>query len=170
MTEQIEQHQDAETRERGRAILANVAQATNADDAYFAPVRDDEDVFRSLYLTPRAGVVPEHLLSDDVAHELRADIRALYGQVFNGVRDALVDSSDGRPIWVVVDPHPDDDTFAIVCTDKSVLLRHASSASRFWWEDDEAMATELGRWYSDAAGRLAAEAAGPTSYGIRNTL
>ncbi len=146
---------------RGRTILDRVRRETNDDFGYFAPAWDGEDVFHSLYLTARATAIPEHLLG----HDIHMDVRALHSQVFNGIRDELVEESGRRPIWVVVDPALEDHTISVICTDESLLLIHWSRAWQFSWPDEEAMAEELSRWYAGAAGRLPRDVAAKPDYG-----
>ena len=93
--------------------------------------------------TPRDSAIPEHLLSDDFLHDIDGDVRALHGQVFNGIRDELIENYGSNPIWVVVEPDVEDRTTSVLCTDRSLLLMHSSKACQFFWTTEEA-AAEVG--------------------------
>ena len=149
--------QEPEPNRRGRVILDRIRRETNDEFGYFALGWDGEDVFQSLYLTPRETAIPEHLVSDDCEWDIHMDVRALHGQVFKGIRDELVDEFGRRPVWVVVDPSVEDRTISVICTDASLLLINGSKAWQFNWPNEGAMAEELERWYAGAAERLARE-------------
>lgn len=151
----------------GRRVIARVRDDANADDAYFSPGEDDEDVFCSLYLTPRETAIPEHLVSDDILHDVHRDVRVLYAQVFNGICAELEERLGPSPIWVIVDPDVEDRTTVVLCTDVSLLHLHSSKAWGFYWNTEGEMADELGRWYEGAAARLQLERAATHDYGIR---
>lgn len=125
----------------------------NEEYGYFQG-EEGEDVFRSLYLTPRDTSIPEHLLNDDLLLGIHSDIRELFFQVYDGIRAELLDRF-GRDhgIWLVVDPSVDDHSTTVLCAEGTVLLLNSVKAWNFWWEDEEAMAGDLGDWYERAAAR-----------------
>ncbi len=139
--------------------MERIRREANDEYAYFDG-DEDEDVFHTLYLTPRHTAVPDHLLSEDLLLDIHMDIRELYFQVFDGVRaELLATFGQERPIWIAVDPSVDDHSTAILCTDESVLFIEWRKAWNFWWRSEEAMAGDLGRWYTAAATRLGRELA-----------
>lgn len=152
----------------GRRIIERVRREANNEYSYFDG-DEGEDVFRTLYLVPRDMAVPEHLLSDDTLLDIHMDIRQLFFQVFDGVRAELLDHfGRDRGIWIAVDPSVDDHTTAILCTDETVLCIVATKPWNFWWRSEEAMAGDLGRWYTTAAERLVAERQSrPFNHGTR---
>jgi hypothetical protein len=151
----------------GRRIVGRIRDDANGGDGYFYS-GDDEDLLRSLYLTSRDTAIPEHLLSDDYLHDIHGDIRALYGQVFNGIRAELIENYGPSTIWVVVDPGIEDCTLSVLCTDQSLLLMHSSRAWQFFWRTEDEAAEELGRWYEGAAARLQAEKAAELRHEARD--
>ena len=156
----------------GRRVLDRVRSAANDGDGYFGSGEPGEDVFAKLYLTRRDTAIPQAFVSDDIEHDLSMDVRALHGQVFDGIRAELWERM-GREesLWVVVDPAVDDQTFSLLCTDRTVLLMDATKPWHFWWDSEDAMATDLGGWYESAASRLLAERQNrPPTYGKRTAV
>lgn len=95
--------------------------------------------------------MPEHLLGDDVL----MDVRALFYQVFDGIREELRERHRGEGfIWLAVDPSYEDSTMTVMCTDEKVLLLYWGKAWNFYWGSEEEMAQELGRMYLAAAHQL----------------
>ena len=135
----------------GRSIAERIRSETNNEYAHFSG-DEDEDVFAALYLTERDGCLPGRFVGDD----LLLDIRALYYQVFDGIREEL-EARLGRHdfIWVAVDPSYEDSTTVVMCTDEIVLLMYWGKAWNFHWENEDEIAAELGRMYGVAAARLA---------------
>lgn len=134
----------------GRRIVGRIRDDSNAADGYFFSSDNDEDPARSLYLTPRDTAIPGHLLSDDSLDDIHRDIRALYGQVFDGIGDELIENY-ANPIWIVVDPDVEDHTTSVLCTDRSLLLMRSSKAWQFIRTTEGAAAEEWGRWYEGTA-------------------
>lgn len=153
----------------GNRILQRIRQEANDECAYFSAGWEGEDLFRSLYLTPRSTCVPEHLQGDDLTFDVHMDVRALYFQVFNEIAEELVGQFGHRPIAVVVDPDVQDRTNVVVCTYETLLLFESSKAWQFYWDDEPAMAQDLELWYAAAASRLGREIADTTD-GKRTAL
>lgn len=138
----------------GRNIVERIGGETNEEFGFFHD-EEDEDVFRSLYLTPRNTSIPEHLTNDDLPSELLLDVRQLFFLVFTGVRAELLERFGRDPgIWLVIDPSIDDPTTTVLCAEGTVLVLYSAKAWSFWWEDEVAMAAELGEIYEGAASRL----------------
>jgi hypothetical protein len=150
-----------EARTHGQRVLERLRNYANEENAYFAPSFDGEDVFRALYLTERHTSVPEQFVGDDPVYDLHMDVRALFDQVFQCVRDELREQFGPQPIWIVVDPDLEDRTNVVVCTNESLLLMDSSKAWRFFWESEDAMAETLDGWYTTAADRLGRELGQP---------
>lgn len=137
----------------GRKIMERIRSEANEEYGYFDG-KEGEDVFRSLYLTPRHTSIPEHLVSDNFELGIQGDIRELFFQVYDGVRAELLGRfGRGHGIWLVVDASIDDHTTAVLCAEGTVLLLNSVKAWNFWWPDEEAMAGDLGEWYESAAAR-----------------
>lgn len=148
----------------GRHILDRIRADANGEFGYFGSGEPDEDVFRALYLTERETAVPEQFVSDDLLHELSMDVRAMYGQVFNGLREELWERMGRQEsFWVVIDPAVDDHTLTVFCTDRSVLLFNGTKPWNFRWDSEDAMVADLGSWYEVAAAGLLAERRGGPS-------
>ena len=138
----------------GQAVLERVRERANGEFAYFAG-DEDHDFFTDLYLTPRHTAIPEHLLGD--SDELHRDVRSVFAQVFDGVRDELDLRMGRESLWVVIDPAFDDTTTTVLCTNSTILLIYGCKPWRFWWPNERTMADDLGGWYEVAANRLLAE-------------
>lgn len=109
---------DAREAERlaiGQAIVQRVRERANGESRYFAG-EDDQDFFRELYLKSRTTAVPEGLVGE--SYELTSDVRAIYAQVFDGVREELEERMDREEShWLDIDVALDDHTTAILSTD-----------------------------------------------------
>ena len=151
----------------GQAIVGRVRERANGDARYFAG-EDGQDFFRELYLEPRSTAVPEQLAGE--ADELSRDVRAIYAQVFDAVREEL-DQRMGREEshWLDIDVALDDHTTAILSTDQSVLMRYSMKPWRFTWESEEGMAGTLSDIYEIATARLLAERQRKQTYGTTRT-
>jgi hypothetical protein len=144
----------------GQPIVEKVRRRTNDNTGFFENF-DDEDLFVPIYLTERNTAVPDVILDEPLA-----DVRAIYAQVFGCIREELAERLGWEEsVWVHVDACLDDATNVVVCTDETVLLRHASKPWRFWWTDELSMAEDLGRWYEAAAARLLSERRRRQPYG-----
>lgn len=138
----------------GRRIMERIRAEANEEYGYFQG-DEGEDVFCSLYLTPRDTSIPEHLLKDDLLLGIHSDIRQLFFQVYDGIRAELLQRfGRERGTWLVVDPSVDDHSTTVICADGTVLLLDSTKAWNFWWEDGAAMASDLGKWYENAAARF----------------
>ena len=134
----------------GRSIVERIRSEANNEYGYFSG-REGEDVFQTLCLTERDRCIPDHLTGDD----LLLDIRAMYCQVFDGLREELRERLGLQEfLWLAVDPSYEDSTFSVLCTDEQVLMLHWAKAWNFYWPDEETMAADLGRIYEEAAKRL----------------
>ena len=133
------ENRDEELISIGRSIVDRIRRETNDEYAYFSP--GESDVFRTLYLTESDRCLPDHFIGDD----LLRDIRAIYAQVFDGLREELRDRLGLRGLWLAIDPSYEDLTFTVLCTHEQVLMLHWSKAWNFFWPDEEAMAADLGR-------------------------
>ena len=143
--------EDERYRALGLPIVEKIRHGTNNNTGYFLNF-DDGDLFTEVYLTERAGAVPEAILDDPFL-----DIRAMYAQVFHGVREQLAEEHGMlEQVWIYVDPWVDGMSTVLMTTDHELLLLHRSEPWRFFWKDEHAMATDLGRWYETAARRLLA--------------
>ena len=141
---------ESEVPAAGRSIVDRIRSETNNEFAYFSG-REGEDVFATLYLTERDRSIPDQLIGDD----LLIDIRTLFYQVFDGLREELKERLGIRDsLWLAVDPSYEDSTFSVLCTDEQVLMLHWSKAWNFYWPREEAMVEYLGRLYDEAAKRL----------------
>ncbi len=150
MTER--EHADNERLEIGQAIVQRIRSETNNEYAYFSGHDEGEDVFVTLYLTERDRCLPDHLIGDD----LLLDIRAMYCQVFDGLREELRSRLGIQDfLWLAIDPSYEDSTFSVLCSDEQVLMLHWAKAWNFYWPDEGAMASDLGSIYEEAAKRLA---------------
>lgn len=84
--------------ETGKTILERIRSRTNGNTGYFENW-DDEDLFSAIYLTPRTAAVPEIILAEPLN-----DVRAMFAQVFGGVREELaVRLGWEESVWVYVD-------------------------------------------------------------------
>jgi hypothetical protein len=164
MNERPARSDDEHTRSLGLEILESVRAATNDNSGHFLNM-DDDDLFRQIYLTERKQPIPDAILNDPLS-----DIRAMYAQVFGGVRDGLA-ARLGREeqVWVYIDPWIDDATTMVMCTDHTLLLLHRSKPWNFWWPDELSMAGDLGSWYETAANRLLDERSSRQIYGTPRT-
>lgn len=100
----------------GWRILRRIRQAVNLVRPYFLG-DENEDLFRTLYLTPRQGYIPEHLRG----HDVMEDIINLYYHVFDELRNQLYEEMRPREgVWVYVQPDCVDPTAALVVTDTRV--------------------------------------------------
>ena len=134
----------------GQSIIERIRRETNHEYGYFSG-DEGEDVFVSLYLTERDSCLPAHLTADD----LLLDIRAMFCQVFDGLRDELKSRLGiADPLWLAVDPSYEDTSFSVLCSDQQVLMLHWTKAWNFFWPDEQAMAADLGSIYEEAAQRL----------------
>ncbi len=158
---------EAERLDLGMSIVERVRERANGESRYFAG-EAGYDFFRELYLEPRSTAVPEQLAGD--ADELNGDVRAIYAQVFEAVREEL-EARMGREEshWLDIDVALDDHTTAIFSTDQSVLMRYSMKPWRFTWESEEGMAGTLSDIYEIAAARLLAERRRHTTYGTQTT-
>src|SRR3989304_9856120 len=96
-----------ESLDMGRSIVGRIRSEANAEFAYFSG-DEGEDVFATLYLTERDRCLPDHLIGDD----LLLDIRAMYCQVFDGLREELRSRLGiSEFLWLSVDPSHRDSPF-----------------------------------------------------------
>jgi hypothetical protein len=151
----------------GMGIVERVRLRANGETRYFSG-EDGRDFFHQLYLEPRTTAVPEDLAGE--WDERTSDVRALYAQVFDAVREEL-DERMGRDEshWLDIDVAIDDHTTAILSTDQSVLMRYSEKPWRFTWESEAAMAESLRDIYETAATRLLAERQRTPTYGTATT-
>jgi hypothetical protein len=134
----------------GRSIVERIRAEANNEYGWFSG-EDGEDVFQTLYLTERHSSLPDHLIRDD----LLADIRAMYYQVFDALREELKSRLPrSESLWLAIDPSHEDSTFSVLCSEEQVLLLHWKKAWNFYWPNEEAMALDLGRMYEGATRRL----------------
>lgn len=151
----------------GQAIVGRVRERANGETRYFAG-EDGQDFFRELYLEPRSTAVPEALAGE--ADELISDVRAIYAQVFDAVREELEERMGREEShWLDIDVALDDHTTAILSTDQSVLMRYSMKPWRFTWESEEGMAETLSDIYEIASARLLAERQRKHTYGATTT-
>lgn len=134
----------------GRSILGRLKQMVNEEwDSWL--VEEDEDTFKTLYLTERRVCIPEHLLSG----EIMEDIMSLFYYPLSAVREELKERTGTKEfIWVFVQPSYTNTSFAVVVAGEKVLLALSDKAWNFFWEDEEEMVKELESWYQTAEARL----------------
>lgn len=143
---------DPEELEIGRSILDRIRREVNEE--YRPLAEEDQDIFKTLYLTERELCVPDFLLGEDVME----DIISIYYFVFDGIREELEERL-GTKEWIsiYVQPSYQDVSFAVMATEEKVLLVVGRKPWGFWWESEAAMAEELESWYEAAARGLRAE-------------
>jgi len=134
----------------GRSILRRLKNTVNEEwDSWL--VEEDEDTFKTLYLTERRVCIPEHLLSG----EIMEDIMSLFYYPLSAVREELKRRTGTKEfIWVFVQPSYTDTSFAVMVTGEKVLLTVSDKAWNFFWEYEEKMVKELESWYQTAQARL----------------
>jgi len=114
-------------------------------------VEEDEDTFKTLYLTQRRVCIPEHLLSG----EIMEDIISLFYYPLSAIREELREQTQTEEfIWVFVEPSYSDTSFAVMVAGEKVLLTVSDKAWNFFWGDEEEMVKELEGWYQTAEARL----------------
>ena len=134
----------------GRSILRRLKQTVNEEwDSWL--VEEDEDTFKTLYLTERRVCIPEHLLSG----EIMEDIMSLFYYPLSAIREELKERTGTKEfIWVFVQPSYSDTSFAIMVAGEKVLLTVSGKAWNFYWENEAKVAKELESWYQTAEARL----------------
>jgi len=134
----------------GRSIVRRLKKTLNEEwDSWL--VKEDEDTFKTLYLTERRVCIPEHLLSG----EIMEDIMSLFYYPLSAVREELKERTGTKEfIWVFVQPSYTDTSFAVMVAGEKVLLTLSDKAWNFFWEDEEEMVKELESWYQTAEARL----------------
>ncbi len=134
----------------GRSILGRLKQTVNEEwDSWL--VEEDQDTFKTLYLTKRRVCIPENLLSG----EIMEDIMSLFYYPLSAIREELKERTGTKEfIWVFVQPSYTDTSFAVMVTGERVLLSASDKAWNFFWEGEEEMVKELESWYQTAEARL----------------
>lgn len=141
----------------GSRIVRRIRAATNGADSYWSEHGEHEDVFRTLYLTPRELAVPEHLLSGglDLDYDIHTDIATLFRSVFDAVRVELRPSlRPGEHLWLAVDASVEYSTLVVFFTDDHVLTSYRARPMAFVWPSEEEMARQMDEWHRQLRGRL----------------
>jgi len=134
----------------GRSILRRLKKTVN-EEWDSSLVEEDEDTFKTLYLTERRVCIPEHLLGG----EIMEDIMSLFYYPLSAIREELKKRTGTKEfIWVFVQPSYTDTSFAVMVTGEKVLLTVSDKAWNFFWEGEEEMVKELESWYQIAETRL----------------
>jgi len=134
----------------GRSIPRCLRKTLNEEwDSWL--VDEEEDPFKTLYLTQGRVRIPEHLLSG----EIMEDIVSLFYYPLSAVREELKERTGTKEfIWVFVQPSCTDSSFALLVTRDKALLTISDKAWNFYWQDEDEMAKELEGWYQIAEARL----------------
>src|SRR5207249_2651620 len=104
---------------RGAAIVERVRSEVNGPYSYWSEAGENEDTFRTLYLTPRDTAIPDHLLSGglDLDYDIHTDIATLFRTVLDALRVELQASMLNRErLWLAVDPSVTDSSLIVLFT------------------------------------------------------
>jgi len=134
----------------GRSILRRLRKALNEEWGSWL-VDEDEDTFKTLYLTEHRVCIPEHLLGDGIVE----DIVSLFYYPLFAVREELKERTGVKEfISIFVQPSYMDTCVAVMVAGEKAVLTVSGKAWNFYWDSEEEMVKELESWYQTAEARF----------------